>query len=119
MGVWPDNVSQFRAANESVSDAQRRTFDMITAEIMAARARELRENNPAPPSSEELLCRLMAMPAANGDQLGVKLRFFAIELSKEAEYGQNPDFRLMGYFASIQRDCIILLNAGRTAGTID
>jgi hypothetical protein len=62
-------------------------------------------------SSEELLSRLMAMPATDGDQLGVKLRLFSVELAKEAEFGQNPDFRLIPFFAAIQRDCIRLLNA--------
>ena len=53
----------------------------------------------------------MAMPAIDGIQLSVKMMFFSLELAKEAEFGQNPDLRLIPYFASIQRDCAVLLKA--------
>jgi hypothetical protein len=42
----------------------------------------------------------MAMPATDGDQLGVKLRLFSVELAKEAEFGQNPDFLVDPIFCS-------------------
>lgn len=106
---WPDNVTLHPAARTVSLEAQRKAFDELTAQFHDARSRELRENLPSPPYSETLATRLMAMPAADADQLSVKLRFFALELAKEAEFGQNPDLRLIPYFASIQRDCIVLL----------
>lgn len=106
---WLDNVRFLPSATATTAALQRKAFDALTAEVHAARARELTENLPSPPTSEDLLCRLMATPAANADQLSIKLRLFAVELAKEAEFGQNPDFRLMGYFASIHRDCVALL----------
>lgn len=110
-GQWPPNVTLHPKALSGAADAQRRAFDELTAQIHDARARELRDYSPAPPSSEELVCKLMALPAANGMQLGTKLKLFALELAKEADFGQNPDLRLMPFFAAIQRDCILLLNA--------
>lgn len=106
---WTPNVVLHPAAQPASAQAQRKAFDALFAQIHEARARELRENFPSPPSSESLVTRLMAMPALDADQLSVKLRLFALELSKEAEFGQNPDLRLIPYFASIQRDCAVIL----------
>lgn len=108
---WPDNVTPLPSAKKLIEEAQKREFDDLVAEILAARVRELRENAPSRPTSEELTERLMLMRAVSGDQLGAKLRLFAIELSKEAEFGQSPDLRLIPFFAAIQRDCLVLLNA--------
>lgn len=47
------------------------------------------------------VAQILQMPAIDGDQLGHKLRLFSVQLSKEAEFGQNPDFRLIPFFASI------------------
>ena len=110
-GDWPPNVTPLSSVRPFTAEAQRRAFDELTAQIHDARSRELREDSPSGPSSEELMCKLMAMPAANGEQLGAKLKFFALELSKEADFGQNPDLRLIPFFAAIQRDCILLLRA--------
>lgn len=110
-GHWPTNVTPLPNARSAAEQAQRRHFDELTAQIHDARARELRDDCPEPPSSETLTVKLMAIHAADGVQLGAKLKLFAIELAKEAEFGQNPDFRLIPFFASIQRDCIRLLNA--------
>ena len=110
-GDWPPNVTLHPHAEKSLAEAQRRQFEALTAEMFAARAREMRDEAPAPPRSEDLVAQLLHTPAADGDQLGHKLRLFAIELSKEAEFGQNPDFRLIPFFASIQSDCLRLLQA--------
>lgn len=108
-GSWPDNVKPLPNATLAAHRQQQKAFDELAASIHDARGRELRENFPAPPSSDDLVCKLMMMPAANSDQLSLKLRFFALELSKEADFGQNPDLRLIPMFASIQRDCVLLL----------
>ena len=108
---WPSNVTPLPNVLLASDEAQRDAFDALVAAIHAARARELVDNYANEESSEKLLQRLMAMPATNGDQLGVKLRLFSVEVAKEAEFGQNPDFRLIPFFAAIQRDCIRLLNA--------
>lgn len=113
---WPSNVTPLPNKRFANPEAQRRAFDELTAQIHDARARELREDNPAGPSSEDLMSKLMAMPATDGHQLGAKLKFFALELSKEADFGQNPDFRLIPFFAAIQRDCILLLRAELSDG---
>lgn len=110
-GQWPPNVTPLPHARAAATQAQQRQFDELSAQIHEARARELRDECPAAPSSEALMLKLMVMDAADGFQLGAKLKFFAMELAKEAEFGQNPDFRLIPFFASIQRDCIRLLNA--------
>lgn len=109
-GDWTSNVFVHPAAQHASRQGQSKAFEDLAAQIHEARARELRENCPNPPSSESLVMKLMAMPALDADQLSVKLRFFALELSKEAEFGQNPDLRLIPFFASIQRDCIVLLH---------
>lgn len=110
-GEWPHNVTPLPQVRLSSTEAQRNAFDTLVSAIHAARARELVDKYAHEKSSEELLHRLMAMPATDGDQLGAKLRLFAVELAKEAEFGQNPDFRLIPFFAAIQRDCIRLLYA--------
>ena len=110
-GDWPPNVTPHPHAQQSFVEAQRRQFDKITPEMFAARAREMCEDHPAAPRSEDLVAQILQMPALDGDQLGHKLRLFAIELSKEVEFGQNPDFRLIPFFAAIQSDCIRLLKA--------
>ena len=109
---WPTNVTPLHPHIDPLAaKAQCRAFDQATAEVHAARAREMIGAEPTGASSEQLLARLMAMPALNGDQLGIKLRLFSVELAKEAEYGQNPDFRLIPFFSAIQRDCIRILHA--------
>jgi len=105
----PDKVTILYPSQNQ--QCQRRAFDSLTADVHAARAKELKGGEQTGSSSEELLHQLMTTPALDGDQLGVKLRLFAVELAKEAEFGQNPDFRLIPFFADIQRDCIRLLHA--------
>jgi hypothetical protein len=108
-GNWPPNVTLHPNAQLSLTELQRQQFDRLAGEIFAARAREMREDyHPSIPNSDHLVGQLMAIPAANSDQLGHKLRLFSVELAKEAEFGQNPDFRLIPFFASIQSDCIRL-----------
>jgi hypothetical protein len=111
LGHWPPNVTPLPQAKLRSAEAQRDAFDALVASIHTARAHELVDKQSREASSEALLSRLMAMPATDGDQLGVKLRLFSVELAKEAEFGQNPDFRLIPFFAAIQRDCIRLLHA--------
>lgn len=108
---FPPNVTPHPAARRSMTEFRRKAFEELAAQIHDARARELRENSPRPPTSEDLIAQLMAMPAIDGIQLSVKMMFFSLELAKEAEFGQNPDLRLIPYFASIQRDCAVLLKA--------
>ncbi len=106
---WPANVSAHPSARSKLRDQHRKAFEELAAQIHEARVRELRETFPSRPTSEELIAKLMTMRAIDSHQLSVKLMFFSLELAKEAEFGQNPDLRLIPYFASIQRDCAMLL----------